>query len=133
MDWDKPAHTASLAVVEYITSAAGRTWDRSAGSLFDAGVKLRCERVGPVELSRGQPDDSCICGAGPVWNCAPHTAGAAIARPLRDAGERSGGGSRGLLGNPSSADRKRDLYHPAHGVVDGFVFISDFVLRYSRL
>jgi protein O-mannosyl-transferase len=69
--------------VEYITTAAGRTWDRSAGSLFDARVELRSERVGPLELSRGESGDPCICGAGPVWDCAPHTARAAIARPLR--------------------------------------------------
>jgi len=104
MDWDKPAHTTSLAVAEYITSAAGRTWNRSAGNLFDAGVELRGERAAPVELSRGESGDPCICGAGPVWDCAPHTAGAAIARTIRDAGERSGGGSRGVLGSASSAD-----------------------------
>src|SRR5262249_45779994 len=100
----KPAHTTSLAVVEYATTAAGRSWDRSAGSLFDAGVELRSERVGPLELSRGQSGDPCICGAGPVWDCAPHTGRAAIARPLRDVCDRSGGGSRGVLGSASSAD-----------------------------
>ena len=90
--------------MEYITTAAGHTWDGSADSLFYAGVELRGQRVGPVELSRGQSGDPCICGAGHVWDCAPHTARAAIARPLRDAGERSGGGSRGVLGSASSAD-----------------------------
>src|SRR5258708_496011 len=104
MDLNEPAYTTSLAIVECVTSAAGRTWDRSAGSLFDAGVELRSERVEPVELSRGQPGDPCIRGLGHVWDCAPHTARAAIARPLRDAGERSGSGSRGVLGSASSAD-----------------------------
>src|SRR5438034_7501853 len=107
--------------MECTTTASRRRRHGSSLGLFDASVELRSERVGPLELSCGQSGDSCICGAGAVWDRAPYTSWAAIGRALRGARERSGGGSCDALGSASTAYRKRDLRYPAHGIVDGFV------------
>src|SRR5437762_7895008 len=115
--------------MECTTTASRRRRHGSSLGLFDAGVELRTERIRSVELSCGQSGDPRICGAGAVWDRAPHTPWAAIGRALRGARERAGGGSCDALGSASTADGKRDLRYPAHGIVNGFVFTADVVLR----
>src|SRR5439155_11939784 len=132
MDYRECARPSALAFVGCITATVRDRWHRSAVSLFDAGVELRSQRPRALELSCGEPGDSCICGAGAVWDCAPYTPRAAITRAFRDARERSGGGNCDPLGRTSAANRKRDLRHPANGILDGFVFAADLVLRDSR-
>ena len=82
--------------MEFTTSASRRQRYTSAISLFDPGLELCTGRIGSLELSRVQSGDPRLCSAGVVWHCTPHTPRAAIARPLRAAGERSGGRNRDL-------------------------------------
>src|SRR5438093_5080737 len=115
------------------TTTASRPWRyRSAISLFNTGVELRSERIGAVELSHVQSGDTCMCGAGAVWGCTLHAPRAAIAPALRGERKWSSGGNCDPLGSSSNANRKRDLRHPAHGIVDGLVFNAHLVLRGSR-